>query len=336
MKIPVPALLAAAVLGATVAACLGPTTHSTSPSPRCPLDARLVPRCGALIGVTPPAPSLATLESVESRLAHRFELVYSFHDINDVVPSAFDRAVVARGSLLHLTIDSRDYASADRSTAPWSAVAAGQYDAGLTRQAQGIAALGAPVFVTFDHEPDQPARSTLGTPTEFVAAWRHVHDLFVNAGADNAVWVWVVTGWAGSFTTALQMWPGNDDVDWISWEAYDRDGCQDGTSGGHRSFAQAALPFLGWIRAHGPAAGIDVSKPMMISEAGTARPPTGPTADPAWYAAIPAFLRRHPQIRAVTLWDHTGSTPGCDYRFAETPPTNGAVAGLIIALTTSR
>lgn len=324
-------VLLTALLLAVVTACAGPAPHSSSAQPPCPLDNLLVPRCVALLGVTPPAPSLTSLNSADPSPTHRFELVYSFHDINDLVPSAFDRAVVTRGSLLHVTIDSRDYGSADRGGVAWSAVAAGRYDASLTRQARGIAALDEPVFVTFDHEPDQPARSALGTPADFVAAWRHVHDLFASAGARQVIWVWVVTGWPGSFATALQMWPGNDYVDWISWEAYDRNDCQPGTSAGHRTFAQAALPFLDWLQVHGPAAGVDMGKPMMISEAGTARAVTGRPADPAWYAGIPAFLRQHHQIRAVTLWDHSGSSPGCDYRFAANSPTRRAIVALMDA-----
>jgi len=301
-----------------------PTRTNVAP---CPRSDELVPSCGVLLGITPPTPDAASLAATEQALGHRFAMVYTFHDINDEVPSAYDRAVLAGGALLHVSIDARVYGE-PAGTVTWAAVAAGQYDADLTRAAQGIAALHQRVFVTFDHEPDQAAKAGQGTPAQFVAAWRHVHDLFTRAGATNAVWVWVVTGWAGSAATALQMWPGNAYVDWISWEGYDNQGCiGGGSSTAPIDFATAVLPFDRWLHAHGPAVGMDVDKPVMISESGSALTPGRPV-NATWFAGMERVLRRHPQIKAVTWWDHSGSSPGCDYTFTSNPALLHSAAGV--------
>src|SRR4051794_11636618 len=214
---------------------------------------------------------MTDLAGSEASFGRPIDLVYSFHDINDVVPSAFDREVVASGRVLHIDIDSRDYADADPATVPWAAVASGAYDDQLDRMAQGIASLHVPVFVTFDHEPDQPARSAVGTPAQFVAAWRHVHDVFVAQGATNAVWVWVVMALPQTYAATPAFWPGDDDVDWISWDSYDDAGCHGGAVDPSRmqSFSAVALGYYAWLLEHGPAAGIDTGKPMMISESAT-------------------------------------------------------------------
>lgn len=292
------------------------------------MGAKLVPACGALWGVTPPDASLATLSAVESAVGRRFDIVYRFHDINDAIPDAEDQKVLAGGAILHIALDPRDYASSDRAAVSWRNIAAGQYDANLRAQAAGIAAIGAPVFVTFGHEPDQPAKSALGTPDDFIAAWRHVHDIFAQQGAGNVVWVWVVTGWPPAFARALQMWPGNDYVDWISWEAYNFSGCQSGRidPSQWQSFSQVALQFYEWLMSHGPGAGVDVGKPMMFSEAGTVVNPDDDQAAADWYASIPAFLEAHPQIKAVSLWDHTDAEPACDFRFSGSEQLMAAVA----------
>lgn len=297
---------------------------------RCHLSAKLVPSCGALLGITPSTPDLHSLRQVEAKVGHDFALVYTFHDINDPVPTPFDRQVVNSGATLHLTIDARDYSSPSRASVTWQEVAAGRYDPQLRRQASGIAALHEPVFVTFDHESDQPLSLAFGTPTDFVRAWRHVHDVFDSAGARNAVWVWVMLGWQPSFRSAARMWPGNSYVDWISWDAYDTAGCRTGqvTRWRHRSFAEAALPFLAWLHRTGPRIGIDIDKPLMISETGTLAYKDGPAAEKAWFEGLVRTIRRHPDIKAVTLWDHTGSSPGCDFRFSSSSGSIPAIREL--------
>lgn len=306
-----------ALVLAVVVAGLASRRHAAPP---CRLGADLVPSCGALIGITAPAPTLADLEQSERTIGSRPGLVYSFHDINDPIPSAYDSAVVARGQVLHIDIDARDFTGSGETPVTWQAVAAGTFDGDLAAQARGVAGLGVPVFLTFDHEPDQPSRSDQGTSADFIAAWRHVHQVFVQNGATNAVWVWVVMGLPLTYASSLAFWPGNDVVDWISWEAYDQANCGSGTPdpARFRSFGQAMLGFYDYLRLHGGAAGIDVRKPMMISESGTVVLPGPDSPSERWFDDAPEALRRHPQVKALTLWDHTGN-PGCDFRLAANP-----------------
>src|SRR4051794_35898139 len=259
------------VLAAAGSAVVSHRSGDAVAPPRCPASSQLVPACGAMLGVEPPEASTTSLEAAETAVGRRFDLVYSFHDINDDIPSAYDRSLVDQGRVLHIALDSPDYGSADPTTVPWAAIAAGDFDADLVRQARGVASLHVPVFVTFDHEPDQPQRAAVGTPAEFVAAWRHVHDVFAAQGATNAVWVWVVMALPSTYAVTPQFWPGDDDVDWISWDAYDDAGCHGGAVDPSRmqSFSAVALGYYAWLLEHGPAAGIDTGKPMMISESAT-------------------------------------------------------------------
>ena len=292
----------------------------------CGTSAKLVPTCGVIWGVATNPNTNSRLTQVQTALGRPFDLVYRFHDLNDPVPTPEERALVRSGHFLHVTIDSRIYGQPDHGI-PWADITGGRYDRALRAQARGIASLRVPVFLTFDHEPDQPGRSTLGSPAQFRAAWRHVHDLFRAAGATNAVWVWVVTGYRANFTAAGQLWPGNDYVDWISWEAYNGSGCLgagvDATR--YRSFAQSAIPFYDWVTQHGPALGIDITKPMMISEAGSVEYPGDAQLTARWYSEIPHVLANHPQIKAIALWDRPG-TKGCPYQFDNSAPVRQAVA----------
>ena len=292
---------------------------------RCGVSSRLIPNCAVIWGIATDPNTNARLHAVEEGVGRTFDMVYRFHDINDRIPSADERALVRQGRILHVSIDARVY-GAGAATVTWNAVANGTYDHDLAAQARGIASLHAPVFVTFDHEPDQPGRSARGTPADFVAAWRHVHDVFRRNGASNVIWVWVVTGYLPTAATAGSMWPGNRYVDWISWEAYNRSGCAHSRTdpADFRSFADSMLPFYTWLGAHAADYGINLNKPMMISEAGSVLYPTDPALTASWYRAIPDVLAAYPQIRAVGLWDRPG-VGTCDYRFDDAPAVQHAV-----------
>jgi hypothetical protein len=57
---------------------------------------------------------------------------------------------------------------------------------------------------------------------EFIAAWRHIHDLFAREGATNALFLWSpggVTTPDGEFTSD-RWYPGDDVVDLVGFSAY--------------------------------------------------------------------------------------------------------------------
>jgi hypothetical protein len=311
------ALLATLLFGVALAAGCSTGHH------KCTVSKQSTPRCGVLWGIATEPNTTPKLHAVERSLGMRFDVVYRFHDLDDEVPTAEESGLVASGRILHIAIDSRIFQPPAR-TVPWRKVAAGAYDRQLTANARRIAMLGRRVFVTFGHEPDKPT-DLPASPAGFVAAWRHVHDLFVRAGARNVVWVWVVTGYPPFFRVAGALWPGNRYVDWISWEAYNRSGCTRAIDRSQfRTFAQAALPFLHWLKDTGVRFGIDIKKPMMISEAATVVYPGDPELTASWYRDIPLVLDRNPEIKAVALWDRPG-LGACQFQFDGTAQVMDAV-----------
>jgi hypothetical protein len=311
---------AALIVGALASVLVGCSSGKSAPRERgCALSAKLVPSCGVIMGIQTDPPTIDKLRAVETTLDTRFPMVHRFHDLSDPIPSDDERALLANGRILQISIDARFYSRPDE-VVTWADIASGKYDSLLRAQARGIASLGKPVFLTFDHEPDLPRRTALGAPSQFVAAWRHTHDLFVAAGATNAVWVWVVTGSPITERFAIRTWPGNAYVDWISWESYNASGCReddiDPTK--FRSFDETTLSFLHYLRAMYLRFDIDLSKPMMISEAGSVMYPDDPGLTAKWYAQMGEVLAANPQIKAIGLWDRSG-TASCDYRFDGSP-----------------
>lgn len=282
---------------------------------RCGLSDLLVPECGTLWGIST-GPGIKEPE-VEDQLGRKFDFLYHYHDLYDQVPTEQERKQVEDGQHLHISITARDFKAADAHGIRWREVADGEYDDSLRRQAQGIKSLDEPVFMTFDQEANQKTKvQRRGPAKDFVEAWRHVHDIFEDEGATNAVWVWVMTGnpWRAP---AGPMWPGNDVVDWISWNVYNQSGCRSGPirPDKYESFEQALMPFYRWLHNRGETRfGIDSSKPVMISELGSVLYADDPQRTADWYAEIPDVLREYPQIKAVTLWD-SATSDTCDYRF---------------------
>ena len=295
----------------------------------CTLGALAVPTCGLLWGVAAKPPGIGTVRSIEEKVGRPFDIVYRYHDLFDTIPDEAERGVLAAGKILHIAIATRDFSNSHPGPFTWAEVAKGSYDESLRAQARGIASIGKPVYLTFEQEASQQAKvDRLGPAANFVAAWRHLHELYAQEGVKNAVWVWVMTGSPDNLQNAAQLWPGNDVVDWISWNVYNQSGCKSGEISADKyiSFSDKMRVFYDWVHHDGPSLGIDTTKPMMISETGSARyvGDLAKTAD--WYASIPTVLQSYPQIRAVTLWASVDATDtACSYTFYDDPTLSAGV-----------
>jgi hypothetical protein len=297
-------------------------------SPRCARTLRTAPTCQVIWGTDSQGASAAALERATGR---RLDIVYYFEGIDaGALPTAAQRSAAAAGRILHINLESRQFNLGGHPQVRWSAIAGGAFDTQLRQTAAGLAALKTPLFLTFDHEADVPAKpEARGTPAEFVAAWRHLHKLFADAGATDVIWAWVVTGYSPNDGRAAALYPGNDVVDWISWDPYDQRGCNSGGVGSvpAKTFAEVASPFYRWLETDGVKAGISLDKPYLISETGSAYDPRDPGASAAFYRSIPAGLKQLPRIRAVTLWDE--STGECDYRVLGDAPAESALSSAL-------
>ncbi|GAB3452371.1 hypothetical protein GCM10027570_30560 [Streptomonospora sediminis] len=256
------------------------------------------------------------MEPLERAAKRPLDIVRTWHGVDqDRIPTSRERRLAAEGRFIHANIEAKKFNAEGKPAQSYSDIAGGRFDDSLRSQAQGVARLDAPFFVTFDHEADANKRyRTRGTPQEFVAAWRHIVDIYRRNGADNAIFVWNVTGWEANLDRLPGLWPGNDYVDWISWEAYNMTGCELQPSWDHvDTFEDALRPAYEWFQHQAPEHGIDPGKPVMIGEMGTVPIPGDPQATREWYADIPGTLRDYHRIRAVQLWDGI-TAPTCDFR----------------------
>lgn len=328
-------LLPVVLLTCLLTACAGSGNGSPHPAGKCRTALAAGPTCEVLWGTAVGSTPTSTLEQSIER---PFDIIYYFHGIDiGRLPTPAEQSAATGGRILHIDLESRQFLSTGHPEVTWKEVSAGTFDATLRQTAAGLAAFDRPFFITFDHEADSPHKlRARGTPAQFIAAWRHVRKIFLAAGAKQAIWTWVVTGYPANFVNAAALYPGNAFVDWISWDPYDQRGCaaQGVSTAPAKSFAAVAQPFYRWLATVGAKAGISLDKPYMISETGSAYDPRHPDASAAFIRSIPSGLAQLPRIRAVVLWSE--SAGACDYRITGVPGLDSALRSTAAALRRSR
>ncbi|MEU8301003.1 glycoside hydrolase [Micromonospora sp. NPDC048909] len=290
-------------------------TPSATPSPpvgsgRCgEVSAKLVPSCGAWWGMYSPTSAAdgwdhgGAVTEVEAQVGRRFDIVHRYHDFsntgsNGAFPDVYERQQMREGRLLFFAWESRIFSSGKVLT--WADIYSGRHDATIDAVAGRIRDTGVPVFMGFDHEPeDEPAK---GSDAEFVRAWRHVHDRFAAAGAANAVWVWTMMGWSGHYNRYAGLYPGDRYVDWVAYDPYNFHVCNGSTV--WKSPSTTVGGFYRWLDEHGIGAG----KPRMLAEFGTNFNSADPAAKQRWFEEFPAALKAHPKIKAAIYFNSAGMT----------------------------
>lgn len=103
------------------------------------------------------------------------------------------------------------------------ALAAGHFDSLLRAYADQVAAFGHAVIVGFAHEPNgwwYPWGENDTKPAVWIAAWRHLVNVFRRAGADNVTWLWTMNLQSPSTRPISEWWPGRSYVTWIGLDGY--------------------------------------------------------------------------------------------------------------------
>ncbi|AYJ50688.1 endoglucanase [Rhodococcus sp. P1Y] len=214
-------------------------------------------------------------------------LVLSFHDFAAVPPIGQLDAVAATGASSILTWEPwRHYGGDDydRGAFTMASIVAGKHDDYLYRWADELVAHAAVVYLRFAHEPNgtwYPWSPMGGTsPDTYVAAWRHVHDLFMSKGATNVKWVWAPNVPVAEEIRPMSDWyPGIEYVDVIGVDGYNW-----GTSApGHRWTSPYDLfgSAFDELRALAP------GTPLLVTEVGSAEE-GGSKAD--WIEEFVAYL----------------------------------------------
>jgi len=271
----------------------------------------VVPTDGVAIGMyKPEVPfSMGSLQTIEEVMGRPLDIVSFYTTWGDRDADRFPAALLAQiddhGAIAMVTwepwvtefVDVVDRIAAGTRT-NMNDIAAGRYDAYLRRWAQDAAVYGQVFFLRFAHEMDHnqyPWSAGAGNSAEdFVAAWRHVHDIFHEEGARNVVWVW-----SPHEQTDPAFYPGNAYVDWIGLSVFNY-----GTTAGSKwhPFSYLYQPIY--------RSALQYHKPIMIAELGSTS--VGGNRSDWYHEAMQAVMEQFPETRAVLVYNNPAdrTSPG--------------------------
>ncbi len=262
--------------------------------------------------------------------------------------ATFSENTVARnanlGRLTHTTWEfmGSGVGEGEYESAPLQAILDGEFDDHLLDWAEKTAAYGGPYMLRWGHEmngdwyPWAGANNGGGTldgfgdpavadgPERYVAAYRYIHDIFSEAGADNVLWIWCPNAPFKGMETAYPGWnsaeayyPGDEYVDWLCMDGYNW-----GTSSAGQAFGSTWTEFDGIFgSSYERLNALNPSLPIMIGEYASTEK-GGDKA--AWILNTYDLLAtEYPQIRAA-IWFHINKET--DWRIDSSPESFDAFA----------
>lgn len=206
-----------------------------------------------------------------------------------------------------------------------ASIADGRYDSYIKRVAAEARKYARPLFIRLDwefngHWYPWSAQTRSGqlrkgnSPSEYVAAWRHVVRLF--GSAPNATFVWCPTLYHVVHSTRFQVsawYPGNAYVGWIGLDSY-----LGSANWKYMQFGPAALDAdYAFAKAH--------HKPVMIAEWALSRP--GPGDSPSLVSLFWNWMKSHPLVRAE-LWFNFDSS-SAQHKLIDFPRSARELRGLL-------
>jgi len=253
---------ASLLAGALLAVLVGRSPAGAVPAQRWPLPS------ASVFGLTAAGPDqgLAAAQSSARGVGRHLDVLNFYTAWQWRSPLPVDRltAISNAGTTPEITWEPWDpRRGVDQGQYALSAIAGGNFDDYVSGWARSAAAFGRPLLLRFGHEmngtwyPWSTSRNG-GTGAGYVAAYRHVHDLFVAAGARNVRWVWspATTG------RVAEAYPGDAYVDIVGVDGYNG-GSDVVEMGGWRSPQQLFGPTLAAVR------GVVAGKPVWVNETGS-------------------------------------------------------------------
>ena len=261
-----------------------PAPMRTSPSSSLPynMSGLLDPTGGKFFGVeAQDAPALAPVTAFAASAGRKPDLIGQYLAWDSSFDSRAVAAAWSYGAMYYIAWEPYDTSV--------QAIADGQSDAYIRKFAGEVHALNLPVAISFGHEMNgnwYPWGTGQATASAFVAAWRHIHDLFIQAGASNVIWVWNPNIINPVPQVQLSLyWPGDAYVDWVGVTGYF-------PTTGPETFTSVYGPTMAEVRQI-------TTKPIIIAETSVE---TGPS-DVQAVDSLVSGVRRHHRVLGFIWFD---------------------------------
>lgn len=195
-------------------------------------------------------------------------------------------------------------------TYPLSGILNGDFDGIIQAYATSLRDYGHTIFVRWGHEMNLieypwTGYQNGGDPSKYIAAYRHIHDIYESVGATNVLWVWCpnYASWpAEDWNDYNNYYPGDKYVDWIGVDGYNWG--QSSLNSNHEwdSFDSLFADFFADVSSRYP------GKPQMIAEFASVEDDGGSKA--AWITdAYSRMITSYPNLRAVVWFNEAVYDP---------------------------
>jgi beta-mannanase len=209
-------------------------------------------------------------------------------------------SIRARGAVPEITWEPWDYRDGlNQPRFSLSRIINGKLDWYIKSFAAAAAAWRHPLMLRFAQEANgnwYPWSTGLNgnTPGQYAAAYRHIHNLFVAAGATNVIWIWSPNAIYRGATSLRSIYPGRKYVDWIGVDGYNA-GAHVPGRGGWRTPTKVFAPTFKALAQLAP------HKPIMIAETGSAE---AGGSKATWIRRLFKLLKTRPQVRALCWFNY--------------------------------
>ena len=190
----------------------------------------------------------------------------------------------------------------------------GEWDSYIEQWAQSAKEFKYPFFLRVGHEMNGNWYPWSGyqndkDPKKFVAAYKHIYDIFKEVGADNAIWIWCPMDTEvphSKWNYYTNYYPGDEYVDWIGLDGYNWGNTQNWS---HWTSFRSIFK-----KRYDEIVELYPSKPIMIGEFGSAQR-GGDKAQ--WIKdAFTLIKEEMPQLKAI-VWFNINKE--CDWRVESSP-----------------
>jgi hypothetical protein len=192
-----------------------PPASASAPSPVRAVHARLSAKPLSRLGVFGNGPGFGPVEQFAAATHHQPNVVLYYSSWFEKFQAGFADQISASGAVPLVQINPFGASLAN--------IAAGRYDGYLISYADQVRRFGGPVIIGFAHEPNgnwYPWGQGRSSPANFIAAWRHIVDVFRAQGADNVTWLWTVNSMGNGVGPIAGLWPGAAYVTWVGIDGY--------------------------------------------------------------------------------------------------------------------
>jgi len=256
-------------------------------------------------------PSLDDLHNFETTIGRQANVFLWYEEIGeDFYADAF-RPMAAEGRTIQLAWEPHDFSlpATDQPAYRLRNITAGRFDSDIRRWARELRDFGYPIYFRPMCEMNGDWVSWGGTvngnsPQDYIPAWRHVHDIFVQEGASNVKWVWSPNRDGSTHDAQVTFntyYPGDNYVDFIGMDGYNW-----GTLYNTPDWTSFWQSFEEIFRYSYDVAVANTSKPIVVSE--TATTEVGGNAQNGGKAqwitdAFNTLPTRFPRIAMLTWFD---------------------------------